>query len=344
MKLVNVVVLFVVVGVACATEELFAQWELDNGKVYGTDAERQYRRSVFEANLDRINRLNNRDSIDAAHFSINSFADRTPEELAKFYLRPVSAATRTELFKTHPVIRPTASASALSLPDAFNWVDQGAVTPVKNQASCGSCWAFGAVGNMEGQWFLHGKKDKGTGKLESLSEQNLVDCDKECMYFPQTKTTECDEGCSGGMEPNAFTHVIKSGGIMSEDGYPYKGRASTCKFDKTKVVAVFSNWSFVDITDEETALREFLYTNGPVSIGVHADEWFYYSSGVFDSSCKLENDHAVLLTGWGQTESGIKFWIIKNSWGAGWGIKGYMHMIRGKNKCGMLEMMSTIIA
>jgi len=324
--------------VASASEKAFNDWARVHGKSYTSEAERVFRLGVFEANLDRIARMNDRDSIDGARFSATVFADRTPEELAKFYLRPVPAATRTELFKTNAVLHLGPSRIAATLPDNFDWAGQGAVTPVKNQASCGSCWAFGAVGNMEGQWFLHGEE----GKLLSLSEQNLVDCDSECMYFPQTKTTECDEGCNGGMEPNAFTHVIKTGGIMSGTDYPYKGRASTCKFDKSKAVAHFSNWTFVDVTDEEV-LREFLYSNGPVSIGAHADEWFYYSGGVFDSSCKTENDHAILLTGWGVTESGIKYWVIKNSWGTSWGIKGYMHLIRGKNKCGMLEMMSTIV-
>lgn len=316
--------------------ELFEDWVSKHNKKYSTLEEFEHRRQVFMSNIKLIKQLNLESP--GTTFSLNKFSDLTPEEFSEMYLRPVSKQERDDLFRRSPVTRPARSND--DLPEEFNWVDHGAVASVKDQRSCGSCWAFGATGNMEGQWYLYGT-DR-SKEIVSFSPQNLVDCDHECMYFPSVNATECDMGCDGGMEPNAFQYVINNGGIMSYNDYPYTGVASkTCHYNKSQSVAKFSSWTYIEC-DEDT-LMEQLYKRGPLSIGACATFWQFYSSGVYSSVCCSANNHAVLLTGWGVTEEGTKYWIIKNSWGTSWGKSGYIWLQRGVNKCGILEMISTII-
>jgi len=326
MKFFLLVASVVCVATASLSDE-FDAWAQKYGKTYADEAERAYRMNVFSANKAKIAMMNARGAKET--YGLNSFADRTHAELTK---SRTSKSLKVAMRRTNmPTV--VAPAARKTLPDIFNWVEKGAVTSVKDQGDCGSCWSFGAVGTMEGQLFL--KK----GKLENLSEQNLVDCDHECQTYGGYKI--CDEGCDGGMEPNAFQYVIKNNGINLLKDYPYTAKVGKCAFNAKTAVGGFKSWAYVTVKHEDD-LRQYLYDHGPVSIGVHADEWFYYSGGVFDSSCKTENDHAVLLTGWGEDSNGTPYWIIKNSWGTSWGIKGYIHLIRGKNKCGMLEMMSQI--
>jgi len=324
------VVLAALVCLASASiSEDFEAWMKKYNKHYGSLEEQMYRQRVFKDNVMRIEGMNSNSN--GATYGINAFADRTMNELRRTRVSRSFSKMMKDVKMNH-VVAPSANVD--KLPKNFNWVDHGAVSGVRDQGDCGSCWAFGSVGTMEGQVFL--KK----GKLLELSEQNLVDCDHVCQTFPEWGKS-CDEGCDGGMEPNAFQYVINNGGINLRSDYPYEGTEGKCRFDKSTAVGGFTNWTYVTVKKEDD-LRQYLYDNGPVSVGVHADEWFYYSGGVFDSSCQQENDHAVLLTGWGETSSGTPYWIIKNSWGEDWGIDGYIHLVRGKNKCGILELMSQI--
>jgi cathepsin F len=315
------------VCIAAAYNSDFEAWMKKYNKNYSSVEEKMYRYKVFKDNVEKIGIMNSKNS--GARFGINAFADRTMEEMRKTHTSRKSFKSFAELKLPH-VVAPHAKND---LPTSFNWVDQGAVTGVRDQGNCGSCWAFGAVGTMEGQFFL--KK----GTLYELSEQNLVDCDHVCQNIPGWGKA-CDQGCDGGMEVNAFQYVIQNGGINLRADYPYQASVGTCRYDSSKSVGGFNNWIIVSVDDEDD-LRQYLYDNGPVSVGVHADEWFYYSGGIFDSSCQTQNDHAVLLTGWGE-ENGTPYWIIKNSWGTDWGMDGYIHLIRGKNKCGILELMSQV--
>jgi cathepsin F len=303
---------------------LFRRFMIQHGKSYGTTEERTRRFATFKDNLDRINRLNAANP--GTDFGINKFADMSAEEFKSIYMSSKVAVRNPEW----PVAAEVSQAAVDALPTSFDWRDKGAVTPVKNQGQCGSCWSFSTTGNIEGRWFL------ANHSLINLSEQNLVDCDHECMKYENQNV--CDQGCDGGLMPNAFTYVIKNGGIDQELAYPYEGVDGQCRFKANAIGAKISN--FTMLSTDEDQIAAYLYANGPVSIAADAEEWQFYTGGVFRAPCGKQLDHGILLTGFGVgdlTSSTIKWWWVKNSWGADWGLQGYLKVERGVGKCGLNE-------
>ncbi|KAE9448265.1 hypothetical protein C3L33_19819, partial [Rhododendron williamsianum] len=223
------------------------------------------------------------------------------------------------------------------LPTDYDWRDHGAVSP----GSCGSCWSFSTTGAMEGAHFL------ATGKLESLSEQQLVDCDHEC---DPDEPGSCDSGCNGGLMNSALEYTLKAGGLMREQDYPYTGTdRGTCKFDKTKVVASVANFSVVSLDEDQISAN--LVKNGPLAVAINAVFMQTYVGGVScPYICSKRLDHGVLLVGYGSgAYAPIRlkekpFWIIKNSWGETWGENGFYKICRGRNICGVDSMVSTVAA
>ena len=251
---------------------------------------------------------------------ITKFSDLTKQEFAKIYLNLNYDALAMSNFD------PTIVKVSNAAPDAWDWRDYGRVSPVKDQASCGSCWAFSTIANLEGLYYA--KK----GVMKTFSEQMLVDCDTS------------DSGCNGGLMQYAFTW-LKKNGIMLDSDYPYTGTKGTCKSDKSKYVDMsvtgykklgssWSTWSAVD----EDEIKEFLYETGPLAIALNADPLQTYTSGILDlTSTKCPSsgiNHAVTLVGYG-TENNVAYWIVKNSWGTSWGEKGYFRIRRGNGTCGI---------
>lgn len=258
-------------------ERLFSEFTTKYNKTYSTGFERKNRFKIFQQNMLMVQELQ-RNEQGTAIYGPTMFADLTTEEFREKYL-----GLRPELRVDNEIPIPMAEIPNIAIPDSYDWRDYNAVTPVKNQGQCGSCWAFSVTGNVEGQYALR------HGSLLSFSEQELVDCDT------------LDEGCNGGLPDNAYRAIEKLGGLELESDYPYEAEGETCHFNKTEVrVKVVSA---VNITSNETQMAQWLVQNGPISIGINANAMQFYVGGVshpFKFLCNPSNlDHGVLIVGYG---------------------------------------------
>ncbi|XP_044466548.1 ervatamin-B-like [Mangifera indica] len=287
--------------------ERHEQWISKYGKMYKDADEKEWRFKIFKDNVEYIESFNAAGS-KPYKLSINAFADQTNEEFKASrngYRRPNGLGSRKET--------PFMYENVKAVPTSIDWRKKGAVTSIKDQGSCGSCWAFSTVAATEG---IHAIS-KGT--LISLSEQELVSCD----------TGGEDHGCEGGMMEDGFEFIVKNHGINSEKNYPYDGADGTCN-KKEKVVHVAQISGYQNIpADSESALLKAV-ANQPVSVSIDASgaDFQFYSNGVFTGDCGTDLDHGVTAVGYGTTSNGTKYWLVKNSWGTSWGEEGYIRMQR----------------
>jgi len=278
---------------------------------YNSKEEYDERYDIFKGNMDQIKAHNLKGG--SWQMKMNHFGDLTETEFKEQVLC-------TGMKKKPAGSKVFKEPKNWSAGDSVDWVAQGAVTAVKDQGQCGSCWSFSTTGAIEGRTEIAGNG------LTSLSEQDLVDCSKQ------------NSGCNGGLMDFAFAFVKENGGLCTEEDYPYTASDGTC-YDGfcTKFSPITG---YVDVSQSTSAL-EAACAEGPVSIAVDAGAFQFYSRGILDSTCGTSLDHGVLLVGYG-SEYGQDYWTVKNSWGSGWGENGYIRLCRncaknsGAGQCGIL--------
>lgn len=297
--------------------------QLKYGKTYEEATEHKRRMQIYANNRDMISEHNRRHQLNQTSYTmaLNQFADLLKHEYHKGCMLQSSSLLRSGYGPHANFVDRIAT-----LPATVDWRLKGAVTEVKDQSQCGSCWAFATTGTLEGQHF------RKTGSLVSLSEQNLVDCTGEFG----------NDGCHGGLPDHALQYVLQNGGIDTEQSYPYEGKDNQCRFKKAEVGATVE--AVVELPQgDEKQLQLAVATVGPVSVGIDAmhSSFQFYNSGVYDeSSCSNRSlSHAVLAVGYGTDANGGDYWLVKNSWSANWGEAGYIRMSRGKdNQCGIASL------
>nr|BAN20095.1 cathepsin L [Riptortus pedestris] len=324
-----VLILCCIAFVVCsATEHEWHKFKALHSKRYRSPSEELLRMKVFMDNKKLIDEHNERfaQGLESYTMKMNEYGDLTEDEFQNMYLGLHPSAALRDSKKIATFIPPY---NAGELPGTVDWRKVGAVTPIKNQGQCGSCWAFSATGALEAQTF------RKTNQLISLSEQNLLDCSSFNEFG--------NSGCKGGLMDNAYRYILENGGVDTDESYPYEEEYNDCRFSNETIGATMA--SYVPLTsDDEDELAIAVANVGPISAGIDASHlgFRYYSSGVYyQEDCnKNRLNHAILIVGYG-TEDGLDYWLVKNSWGPNWGDEGYVKMARNRNNnCGIARITS----
>ncbi|CAN6546153.1 unnamed protein product [Malus baccata var. baccata] len=291
-----IVAILITLGTLASQATSRIQWMEEFGRVYQDSAEKERRFHIFKNNAEFVEKFNS-EGKKTYKLSINQFSDMTHEEFLRHHTG----------YK-----KPTESISSADASFTIDWREHDAVTPVKDQGDCGFCWAFSAVAAVEGITKIK------TGQLISLSEQQLVDCDTS------------NSGCQGGDMAKAFAYIQQKGGIASEENYPYQGSDGTCDTNlANEAAAKITNYARVTPNSETDLLKAVSVQPVSVAIAASSQAFQLYSGGLFtDDSCGTELNHAVTIIGYGTTEDGTPYWLIKNSWAERWGDNGYMKILR----------------
>ncbi|XP_071639957.1 procathepsin L [Temnothorax longispinosus] len=304
---------------------LDAEWfifKTHHKKVYQSPIEEGYRMKIFLDNTRKIAEHNRKYEMKEVPYKLgmNKYGDMLHHE----FVSTLNGFNKSVSAGIESVGASFISPANVELPREVDWRKHGAVTAVKDQGHCGSCWAFSTTGSLEGQHF------RNTGVLVSLSEQNLVDCSGKYG----------NNGCNGGLMDQAFQYVRDNRGLDTEKSYPYEAENDKCRYNPRNSGAI--DVGYVDIPQEdEEKLKAAVATVGPVSVAIDASHPSFqlYREGVYyDPDCSEESlDHGVLVVGYGtDSETGQDYWLVKNSWGETWGENGYIKMARNKNNhCGI---------
>lgn len=281
--------------------ESFLDFVKRHDKEYATMAYLEERFEIYKENMEFVHH-HNQNKTHSFILGETIFADLTVQEFQDMMMSEIQSEKTCDAFSR--------SSDLTSVPTEIDWREKGAVTPIKDQGQCGSCWSFSATGAMEGAWQV------ATGELVSLSEQQLVDCSLGFKYG--------NHGCNGGLMDGAFHYAIDNG-MCTEEEYQYKAITGTSCNSCTPQVRVRS---CVDVTPENERDLEIAVGQGPVSVAIEADTRVFqlYTEGVLTSdACGTNLDHGVLVVGYG-SDDGQDYWIVKNSWGTSWGENGYIRL------------------
>jgi KDEL-tailed cysteine endopeptidase len=293
---------------------LFQQFVSDYGRVYDDPAEYKHREQIFCDHHDYIQSVNSKNGI-GYQLAINQYADWTDDEFLGLKNNATGPFTPSEKIIQNVNFDTTIYSD--EVPESWDWRDYGHVSAIKNQSACGSCWSFSTTGVIESHLSIY----KNISVL--LSEQELVDC----------STILSNHGCNGGNVNFAFMY-IQAVGLSTEQDYPYVAVDDKCQIQKLfthrKERHFITGWKNVYHLNE-TRMLETIYNRGPISVCIAASskDFRFYRSGILDT-CDFELDHDVLIVGFG-VENGVKYFIVKNSWGANYGENGYIRIKRGGN-------------
>jgi len=302
----------------------FRGWKETFGKTYATLEEESTRFLTFLSNWRKINEFNTKMEHSYV-LGMNQFSDMTTEQFRQYIHGNQDSCVKASERK---VISGKSDGSVDAPCSSMDWSQKGVVTPVKNQGGCGSCWAFSATGSVESSYAI------AHGQLNSLSEQQLVDCSGGYG----------NAGCNGGWMDSAFQYIQATGGLALESQYTYTATDGTCRASSYSMYDKITGYTDVS-ADNSDALATAVCSR-PVSVAIEADQtaFQFYSGGVIDGGCGTSLDHGVLVVGFGfDSSSNLNYWKVKNSWGTGWGEQGYVRICKDCNQngaageCGILS-------
>ena len=298
------------------------KWSLENSQLYNfdhflnqfekkydTEEETLLRKSIFEENLKKIHEINSNPKF-TYKAGVNQFTDKTDEEFSsKFgYNKPLSFLLHKNRQLKNEKFR------RIDLPASVDWRDNGKVNIVRNQGSCGSCWAFATVATVESHIAIQ------TEQLLSFSEQQLVDC------APNNHHCGGVGGCEGSTQSLGMNYFHLTGGMVARDDYVYQAKDGECQAESKKKIATIDGFHQIRTNDYD-GLMDAIANRGPVAVSVAATDWKNYSQGIYNGNCGADINHVVVAIGYGEDFVG-KYWIIRNSWANTWGEEGYIRLTR----------------
>jgi len=330
------ILLVAVLGLVTA-DSAFQRWVQKWNKPYASDVvEMSRREAVWNANVNSMRRK----SLDLMKKSVRpwmgvtQFTDMTAEEFSQSgrVMKNKLPAKDAKSCLANGVTADFSRYNMQDIPASWDWRTKGVVNAVQDQGQCGSCWTFSTTAAIESAWAIK------SGKLDKLSEQEIVDCSHGCVLEEGQQV--CNQGCDGGWMWSAMTDIIAWKGQELESNYPYTAQDGTCNRKPALTIDPIVNYTCLSGPKKanETEMAAFLVANGPLSIAMDAGILQSYTSGIIKpgpGDCSTTSlDHAIVIVGYG-VEGSTPFWIVRNSWGASWGEQGYFRIIRGKGACGL---------